>query len=389
MSDAEWTVAPGFGAVADAFRENLARRGERGAAFAAVRNGEVVVDVWGGAAAPGVPWRADTLQLLFSGTKGLVAACFARLLDHGLVDLDAPVARYWPEFAANGKAGITVGEVLSHRAGLPGVRRRLRERDLCDGARMARLLAAQPREWDPRAGAVYHPLTYGWLAGELIRRVTGRSAGRYLADEIAAPLGLDIWLGLPERHAGRVSELAYGPGWGTAAQLSVRAGESDRLLGAAWANPPLFPAPRMPWNDPDFRAAEIPGANAIGTARSLARLYGCLALGGRLDGVTVASAEALAGATAERSHFVDPLTGERLRYGAGFQLQTGGRRLGPPAHAFGHTGAGGSVSAAWPRERIGVAYVMNELRDEPGPDPRAVALLRAVHRAAAGQRSTA
>jgi CubicO group peptidase (beta-lactamase class C family) len=374
-------AAPGFEAVAREFERNLDERGELGAAFAAYVDGEPVVDLWGGSAEPGPggrPWREDTLQLIFSGTKGLVATCVLLLVERGKLDLDAPVATYWPEFAAYGKERVTVAEAASHRARLPGVAAPLGESDLTDDRRLAELLAAQAPETDPRAAATYHPLTYGWLCGELVRRVDGRSVGRFFAEEVAGPLGLEVWIGLPEEQEPRVSTLVTAPGWGSHPMHDAQAVARDGLLKRIWANPPILAAGELAWNSRAYHAAEIPGAGAIGSARSLARLYGCLARGGELDGVRLLSAETLALGRRELSRFRDPFSDEPYACGIGYELQTENAVLGPPPAAFGHTGAGGSVHAAWPDERVGVSYAMNELRDDPAGDLRSQTLLRAL-----------
>src|SRR3954447_8168956 len=188
-------VAPGFEPVREAFERNFSERGELGAAFAAVRDGEPVVDLWGGVAdrASGRPWREDTIVTIFSGTKGFVAACMLLLIQRGQLELDAPVARYWPEFAQAGKAHVRVRDVVAHTVRLPYVATPVTWQEATDDVRMAELLAAQPQNTDPRAAYSYHALTFGWLCGELLRRVDGRSIGRFLADEVTGPLGLDVW----------------------------------------------------------------------------------------------------------------------------------------------------------------------------------------------------
>jgi CubicO group peptidase (beta-lactamase class C family) len=371
-------VAPGFEGVAIEFERNFSERGDLGAAFAVCLDGEMVVDLWGGQADPGPPsrpWESDTLQLIFSGTKGLVAACALMLIDRRLLSLDDPVCKYWPEFAAGGKQSVTVAEVFSHQARLPGVREPLQEDDLTDDVRLAELLAAQAQETDPRAAASYHGLTYGWLCGELIRRVDGRSVGRFFADEIARPLDLELWIGLPEAYESRVSTLLYGADWPDS-DHSAQDYAADPFLARVEVNPPVLMEGRMPWNTRAFHAAEIPAVNAIGSARSIARLYCCLARGGELDGVRLMSSETIELGRRELSRFVEAFSGEPLAYGTGFELQTQRMEMGPPACAFGHSGAGGSVHGAWPQQRLGFSYAMNEMR--PGSlagDPRSKLLL--------------
>lgn len=375
--DVEGFVAPGFEQVERAFRETLRLEGEMGAAFAVVRDGETVIDVWGGIAdsRSGRSWDRDTIQVIFSGSKGLVALCLLMLVDRGELDPEAPVAAYWPEFAAEGKGEVTVAECLSHRARLPGIATPVSEDDLTDDRRLAALLAAQAQEADPRAAETYHALTYGWLCGELMRRVDGRSIGRFFADEVAAPLGLDIWIGLPLEREESVAWLDYAPTWGQRPQWDQAKLDSDRLLARIWDNPALFPADHLPWNRADWHRAEIPGAGAIGSARSLARLYGCLASGGELDGVRLLSGEALAFGRQELSRRREPLVDEPMAFAFGFQLQTERQVFGPPESAFGHSGAGGSIHCAWPDQRVGISYAMNTLRDDQPVDRRASALV--------------
>ncbi len=376
-------VEAGFEAVADAFAENFRERGEVGAAFAAYREGRKLVDLWGGVAdeKTGAPWQEDTLQLVFSGTKGLVAICLLMLIDRGELALEDPVCRHWPEFAANGKQEITVADVVSHHARLPGIHEPLREIDLTNDVLIARLLAEQAPETDPRAQYAYHGLTYGWLCGELIRRVTGSSVGRFFAEEIATPLELELWIGLPEEQESRVSTLVYAPDWSAEATYDREEAAEDPLL-VALENPPVLTEGRMPWNTRAFHAAEIPAVNAIGTARSIARLYDCIACGGELDGVRLMAPETIELGRRELSRFVDQFIGQEFAFATGFELQTELQELGPPAHAFGHAGAGGSIHAAWPDQRLGVSYAMNELRSGGGQgDPRSQTLLRTLYEA--------
>jgi CubicO group peptidase (beta-lactamase class C family) len=375
-------VAPGFEPVRDEFARNFTDRRELGAAFAATLDGEPVVDLWGGVAdeASGRPWREDTMQLVFSGTKGLVALSLLILMDRGMLEPEEAVAEYWPDFAAAGKDAVQVREVASHQARLPGVGAPLVPDDVLDAERMAALLAAQPQESDSRAKDTYHPLTFGWLCAELIRRIDGRDLGWFFAEQVARPLDLELWIGLPEELEARVSTLRYADGWGRRLFDEERIA-NDELYARVWANPPLFKPGESPWNSRPFHAAGIPGAGAIGTARSLARLYGCLARGGELDGVRLLSPQALARGRMCLTRRREAFTDEPEAFGIGFALQTEIRVFGPPADAFGHGGAGGSVHGAWPAERVGFSYCMNELRDDREVDPRAQALLDALHQA--------
>lgn len=373
-------VAPGFEGVQAAFAENFASRGELGAAFAVSLEGKPIVDLWGGVAdvCTGRPWSQDTLQVIFSGTKAFVALCLLMLVDRGALDLEAPVCRYWPEFGAAGKDEVLVGELASHQARLPGIQSKVLERDIVDDRRMAALLAAQPQDRDPRARDVYHALTFGWLCGELIRRVDGRSVGRFFADEVAAPLGLEAWIGLPADLEPRVSVLRYAENWGQLSLVDPDSLAEDDLLARVWNNPALFPPDRMPWNWPELHRAEIAGAGGIATARSMARFYGCLAAGGTIDGVTLLSAQTLELGRKERTRRIEPLLDEPQAFGVGFQLQTERGVFGAPADAFGHAGAGGSVHCAWPSQKLGISYAMNTMRDDESVDPRPQALLAAL-----------
>jgi len=369
---------PGFGRVADAFAANFERHGEVGAAFSLYASGRPVVEAWGGLADPenGRPWLADTVAMVFSVTKGVTAIAVHLLAERGLLALDAPVARYWPEFAAAGKQAVTVRQVLSHRAGVPAVDAGLTLAQVLAWEPVVAALAAQEPEWPPGTVVGYHAKTFGWVLGELIRRVTGRSIGRFLADELG-PLGLDIWIGLPAEHEPRVAAVVPDPAPGvdytTAGSLAARAvsGPSD-----------LFRLDGM-WNRRDLRAAELPSTNGIGDARSLARLYAAVigGVGGEMGGLApLLRPETVLRATRVESEGVDAVLGVPVRIGSGFEL---GDALGPGvgAHAFGHTGAGGSVAFADPAAGIAFGYVANRMRLQPGADPRAVGLIRAVYAA--------
>lgn len=371
-------VARGFEEVAREFERGLSERGEVGAAFAATLDGRPVVDLWGGVRnrETGEPWREDTLQLVFSGTKAFVAVCLLALVERGGLRLDDPVADHWPEFAAAGKAAVLVRHVMSHQAGLPGFRAPVSFEDLTDDVRMAELLAEQEPFWPPGARLCYHGLTYGWLCGELVRRIDGRSVGRFFAEEIARPLGLELWIGLPEAEEPRVSTLCRGP------EMPPEPSSCpEEITWALEDNPPAFTGEPTVWNRRAYHAAEIPGAGAIGTARSIARLYGCLARGGELDGVRILRPETIELGRACIVRGTDACRGWPLAFGVGFSLQTELMELGPPLSAFGHGGAGGSEHGAWPELRVGFSYAMNEMRDDL---ERSEALLAALHRAVSG-----
>jgi CubicO group peptidase (beta-lactamase class C family) len=342
-------IAPGFEQVAEEFERV---RGNGGAAFAAFVDGEPVVDLTAGLG-------KDALFLIHSGTKGLVAVCVLLLIERGELELEAPVSRYWPAF----HDGVLVRHVMSHTAGLPGLRRGFRVEELLDSRARAAELAEEPLFWPPGERLAYHALSYGWLCNELIVRVDGRSTGRFFADEVAEPLGLELWIGLPPEQEHRVVKLRRGEGYG----ITYLGEGPEPLLSALYGD--LLTGSSL--NDPRFHRAEIPGANGIGTARSVARLYG------NLDRVLAPSTVQLG--RRELSRDLCAVTWRPYAYGVGFELQTELRRFGPPGEGFGHTGSGGSVHGAWPKENVGFSYAMTELRAEAGDERgnRLLAALRA------------
>ncbi len=375
-------VTSGFEEVAEEFRRNFDERDDLGAAFAAYQDGRLVVDIWAGFADRGSSraWDSDTMQVIFSGTKGLVAVCILMLVERGKLDLDARVASVWPEFATAGKDQILIRDVLSHSAGLPGIIEPLKVTDALDPRRLAELLAAQQTLLSG-GQLCYHPLTFGWLCSELLRRVDGRSLGEFFAQEVAVPLGLELWIGLPARFEDRVAVLELAPDWGSNEPASVQVPGLGPLAHFVERNPPLFDDGSFPWNSRVFHAAEIGGAGAIGTARSVARMYGCLARGGEIDGIRLLEEDTVRLGRSPVASGRDPLRHIPLAFGVGFELQTELEPLGPPDDAFGHLGAGGSCHGAWPTERVGFSYAMNRMRDDEAVDPRAQALLSSLYRA--------
>jgi CubicO group peptidase (beta-lactamase class C family) len=374
-------IAAGFEEVARAFQTNFSQHGELGAAFAAYRGSELIVDLWGGTAdrCSGQPWQQDTLQLIFSGTKGLSAMCILLLFDRGQLDLGEAVAHYWPEF---GKKAITVVDVMSHTSRLPGFVTPVALAELTDDRHMADLLAGQPASSDPRAAHCYHPLTYGWLCGELVRRVDGRSIGQFFREEIAVPLHLELWIGLPESEEARVSTLELAADWGSAPYLDPAVHAKDPLIQSIWGNPAFLDRATFPWNSRAFHAAEMPGAGAIGTARAVARLYAAFIAG------EIVSPESARRARKTISKRWDAALGGPLNFGVGFELQTEFEPFGPPSDGFGMGGAGGSVHGAWPSLAVSFSYAMNLMTDDQEPDPRPRSLLRALHGCMEGNQQT-
>ncbi|HET8815038.1 MAG TPA: serine hydrolase domain-containing protein [Solirubrobacterales bacterium] len=377
---ARGSAAPGFERVVEAFERNFAERGELGAAFAAVVDGELVVDLWGGIADSREEraWQENTLVGVFSGSKGLVATCMALLVERGQLALDVPVRDYWPEFGVEGKERILVGDVLTHEAGLPGLDTPVTVEEATDALRMAQLVAAQRPSSAPGAGPRYHAMTFGWICGELVRRVDGRSVGRFLHEEVAEPLGLEVWIGLPASRQEDVAFLERGPGFVREQSEIVLDREADPLAWSIWSNPPRFSDGELAANLRVWRAAEVPATSGIVAARSLARLYGCLARGGEIDGVRLLKSETLDRMRGRLARGEDPYLGE-VAFAAGFEVQTPKMPLGPAEDAFGHAGAGGSVHGAWPGLRTGFSYAPNLLDSVGEADPRAVTLLDALH----------
>ena len=313
---------------------------------------------------------------IFSGTKGMVAACLLVLLDRGALELERPVCHYWPEFAAAGKRRILVRDVVSHRAGLPGITTPVTTQEATDDRRMAALVAAQAPNTAPGRAFCYHAMTFGWICGERAphRRAQHRPL---LRRRLAAPLGLDAWIGLPEELEPRVARLERGRPF----EMPIFDRRRDPVAWSIWSNPPRFTGGELPANSRAWHAAEIPATSGIATARSLARLCGCLAGGGEIDGVRLVSPAAVRRAGRCLVHAMEPYLQAPMAFGAGFQLQTGLRPFGPVAVALGHGGTGGSVHGAWPQLGVGFCYAMNLLRMPPPPDPRSAGLLAALHAA--------
>jgi CubicO group peptidase (beta-lactamase class C family) len=303
----EGTCDPKFNRVKDVFAENFEKRNEVGAATAVMLDGKSVVDIWAGHAdkEKTKPWTRDTLVNVYSTTKGITAICAHRLADKGLLDIDAPVAKYWPEFAQAGKDKLPVRFLLSHRAGLPAVRKILNDNALFNWTTMTTALAEQEPWWEPGTAHGYHAVTFGYLVGEVIRRITGKSPGTYLRDELAGPLDLDFHIGLDAKDDARVAGLipAAPPGPGEPNMFAEMMKNPESAGAKAFMNPPVLTKPGLV-NSREWRAAEIPAANGHGTARSLARLYGALARGGELDGVRVMSKDQIAKCSIEQSRRV-------------------------------------------------------------------------------------
>ncbi|MFE4253873.1 serine hydrolase domain-containing protein [Streptomyces sp. NPDC056910] len=385
------TVATGFEAVREAFAHNFEALGERGAAVVVHRDGHKVVDLWAGTrdVSGGAPWERGTAQIMRSATKGVAAAALLLLHQRGELDLDAPVGAYWPEFKEHGKEHVRVRDVLAHRAGVPALDRPLTPAEAADpdtgAAAVAAQAPAQAPAWEPGTDHGYHAQTYSWLTGELVRRVTGRTVGAWIAEHIAAPVGADLWVGLPDAEAHRAG--LVGPVEPPAAPGGLRT-RPKRNVADAYTDPDsltrrafgaIHPAPDE--NDPAYRAAELPASNGVATAEGLSRFYASLI--GEVDGgarlFTPATVEA---ARAEASSGADRVLVVPTRFGLGYMLHgVASPLLGPGS--FGHPGRGGALGFADPESGIAFGYVTNGQQKGVTADPRAQALVRAVRSALA------
>ena len=370
----------GYGAVADAFAANFTERGELGAAFCLYVDGVERVNLWGGTAnrCSGQAWDDSTLQLVFSTTKGIVATCVARLVQSGALSYDDPVAKHWPEFAASGKEHVTVGQMLSHQAGLIGVDAPLDFDQIMTVTPVIESLQSQTPLWAPGTAHGYHAITFGWLAGELLARIDGRRIGQYVQDELASPLGLDMWIGLPEAEEPRVSRLELTPLPDDPAlrehlgRLYARDAYGYKALALDGR---ISTAGENHFNTRAVHATEMPGANGITNARSLARMYAATI--GEVDGVRLLDGDTMNLARTERVMGDDLTLLVPSRFGAGFWLHDTSTPMIQDG-SFGHPGAGGSLGYANPELGIGYGYVMNRMGNTLTGDPRTIALNDAI-----------
>ena len=349
--------AEGFEGVREAFQKNFEQDLEIGASFSAWHEGRCVVDLWGGFAdgAKSRPWERDTLVNVYSTTKAMAALSTLMLVDRGVVDLDAPVARYWPEFAAAGKEGVLVRHLLSHTSGVPGWEEPITVDDLYDWERSTSLLAAQAPWWEPGTVSGYHALNHGHLLGEVVRRADGRTLGTFYREEVAEPLGVDFHIGLAPEHLPRCGELV-------APEVSSLEGQGAPEPGSVAArvlqNPPIV---GEVGNRPEWKAAEIPAANGQGNARAVAKVAGALAAGGSLEGVKLLGADTLAAIHQEQCFEKDLVLAMPLRWGLGFGITSESFPVGPNPRTFFWGGWGGSLVVVDLDARLGFAYVMNKM----------------------------
>ena len=368
--EVEGRCVPRFARLRDALRESLTGGAEVGAALAVFVDQEPVVDLWGGwrDAARTQPWREDTIVNLYSVGKAVTAVCAHRLAEEGRLDLDAPIARYWPEFAQAGKERIPVRFALTHQSALPAVARTLPPGAQAEWDVMTSALAAQAPWWPPGAHHGYHVNTQGFILGEVVRRVTGRTIGTWLREALARPAKIDFMWGVPADLDVRCADvIPVPPGPENESLRAMLALDPATLSGLelmrfnAYRNPPDISGTGVV-NTRAWRAAEIPSTNGHGNARGVARLYAALAGDGTLEGVHVLAPDTIASAVREQVYGVDMVLQRPTRFGLGFQLTQAERPLGPGPRAFGHFGAGGSLGFADPDAHVAFAYAMNQGR---------------------------
>jgi CubicO group peptidase (beta-lactamase class C family) len=368
-------VARGFEDVREAFASNFEHHADVGAACAVYRRGKPVVDLWAGFAdlEGGRLWDEDTIQLFFSATKGLTAACVHMLAERRVLDLDAPIAAYWPEFAAHGKGSIPLRWVLCHKAGLAAVEGDLSLEQVLAWEPVIAAIAQQAPNWEPGTAHGYHVRSFGWILGEVVRRVTGRSLGRFLADEIADPFALDLFIGVPSpalRRCARV--IPPGDGLPSVADLLGR----NALTTRAMTGPSGLFAYDETWNRPELLTAGMPSSNGVGSARALARFYGALV--GDVDGMRLLAPATIDAACEVQASGADRVILLPSCFGSGFALPPMMPGTGP--RSFGHPGAGGSLAFADRDAELGFGYVTTRMKFDPTGDARTQALLGALYR---------
>jgi CubicO group peptidase (beta-lactamase class C family) len=371
------TVAPGFESVRERFAANFRRDDdcrEIGASFAVFHGDRCVIDLWGGAADPAQrrAWNRDTLVNVYSTTKGVVACAIALLVDRGQLRYEDKVASVWPDFARFGKQDATIAHVLSHQVGLPAFERPTSAEDLYDWQGCCEALAAQTPRWTPGEKLGYHPMTYGFLAGEIARRAAGRTIGQIIASDLAGPLHADFHVGLPPTCDERVAELVAPKRMIDPTTLPL----PEEILRSL-TNPGLHPsvANTLPW-----RRAELPAVNGHGSAQGLARIYGPFANGGTFQGIELISAATIAKMTQVQRRGLDLLLGMEVSWACGLALNGTTGFFGRNPRTFGHSGWGGSFGCADPDARLAIGYVCNQMGPDLVGDVRARELCEEVYR---------
>ncbi len=369
------SCAEKFRPVEAVFRRNFGEGKEIGASLAVIHEGRLVLDLWGGFADGGCSraWERDTLVNVFSTTKMATALCVLLLADRREIDLDAPLFRYWPEFTGDGKELILIRHVLSHTAGLPAFTPRVTFEDMYDWEKVIHLLDAEKPWWKAGTRLGYHTLTYGFLLGEVVRRVSGKTLGQFLHDEITAPLGIDFYIGLPPSEEVRTAEVVPAKQEFTKAQLLLAKLLFPMAMKIA-ANPPLD---GRSFNAPACHAAEIPAGNGMGNARSVAQLGSILASGGMYNGRQVLSRAMVEKSLTEQARGKDSIAfGRPSAWGLGVLLLNKDLLLGP--RSFYATGLGGSVCVMDLERSVTIAYVMNRMAELAEGDSRSIPLVHAL-----------
>ncbi|NEX92998.1 serine hydrolase domain-containing protein [Caulobacter sp. 17J65-9] len=373
MTEIHGTCPDRFARVKDAFAANFTEGAELGARFAVAIDGQVVIDLWGGYAdrPKTKAFGPDTLTPVFSTTKAVTALMIATLVEQGKLDYEQRVAELWPEFGQAGKDRLTVAQVMSHQAGLPGFARSQDPSIWFDREAVLRELCAQAPMWEPGTASGYHPVTIGYIAGEIFRRADGRSVGQALREDFAVPCGLDLWIGLPESEHARCADMQKPP-------AAPSLGELDPIKTAAFLDKGSSPGGK---GTAEWRKIEIPSANGHATAPALARFMSVIANGGRIDGRQVLSPPTLAHAIKERIFGQDKVLPYKLSWAAGFLRNKAIKIYGPGELSVGHSGWGGSCAFADPETRVSGGYVMNKQSPHLIGDPRAVRLIDAFYAA--------
>ena len=355
---------PEFAPVANVFEDNFKHQGELGAACAVYVDGRKVVDLWGGYKDPKkeTPWEENTIAGFYSVGKAMAGLCVLQLVDSGHLELDLPVCRWWPEFAVNGKEKVTIRQLLCHQAGLPAIRKRLPEDAMLNWQLMVQALAEETPWFPPGSKHVYHTNTYGFLTGELVRRISGKGFGSYFKERISTPLKADVAFGLPEHDLPRVAELVWHPSGGPPDPniLDRPMTETERMVNHSYFNPSGFSSLGV-MNTRRWRMAEVPSTNGHGSARGIAKIYHILAHGGTYKKDFLIGRHLLTEATRVQSEGPCPILERDVSFGLGFQITRPDRPFGPNKHSFGHYGTGGSLGFADPDARLGFGYVMNDI----------------------------
>lgn len=366
-----------FAFVNEAFANNFEQGLEVGASFAATIDGKFVVDIWGGYIdeAQTKPWGKDTIVCVFSTTKVMTSICALMLIDRGLLDPDAPVARYWPEFAQAGKEAVLIRHIMSHTAGLPALDSMpLPKEAMYDWDKIVELLAIQKPWWEPGKDWGYHAITFGHLVGEVVRRITGKTLGTFFREEVAERLGVDFHIGLPEKHERRVAQIIPAP--------ELKPGDlgyfsPESMLGRAMNFPVTSP---LVARERPFRAAELPASNGHGNARSVAHVTAAVACGGRLGAVRLMGAQTINRALEEQYYGIPSSFPMPIRFGIGFALNSRELPMSPNSRVLWWSGWGGSLAVMDLDAGLSYSYAMNKMSHATNGDPRVVPLIRALHK---------